>query len=231
MAEEQSYSKSHENETTPYVEESSGAAVESTDRGLFDFIGKKHEEKPKEDQEDEVKIAEEFDEKVQISDDQVVEPAEYKAEEKKEAEEEQPGIFQKLHRSDSSSSSSSDEEGDDEEKKKKKKEKRSLKEKFKGEDKQEEKIEDTNVTVEVIHTEEPHTEEQKKGFLEKIKEKLPGGQKKTPEEVVVAETTTIEGGSEVPKEKKGIFEKIKEKIPGYHSKAEEEKEKESGWYY
>ncbi|GJZ43922.1 phosphoprotein ECPP44-like protein, partial [Tanacetum coccineum] len=112
------------------------------------------------------------------------------------------------------------------------------------EKKEEEKIEDTHVPVEKyeevpvappigdcadpIPTPEP---EEKKGFMEKIKEKLPGGHKKTEEEhvappppappVVVAHD--VEGET---KEKKGIFEKIKEKIPGYHSKSEEEKEKE-----
>lgn len=59
--------------------------------------------------------------------------------------------------------------------------------------------------------------EEKKGFIEKIKEKLPGGHKKEEEE------HADEGEH---KEKKGIFEKIKEKIPGYHSKSDEEKEKE-----
>lgn len=68
--------------------------------------------------------------------------------------------------------------------------------------------------------------EEKKGFLDKIKEKLPGGHKKTeevttPPPVVAAHvptettatTTTIHEG-----EKKGILEKIKEKLPGYHAK-------------
>lgn len=65
--------------------------------------------------------------------------------------------------------------------------------------------------------------EEKKGFLDKIKEKLPGHKKTddvtTPPPVVAAPvhtetatTTTQEG------EKKGILEKIKEKLPGYHAK-------------
>lgn len=74
------------------VEEGS-ANVEATDRGLFDFIGKKEEEKPTHAQEEQA-ISSEFDEKVKVSE----EVAEYKEEEKKEEK--------KLHRSSSSSSSS-----------------------------------------------------------------------------------------------------------------------------
>ena len=68
--------------------------------------------------------------------------------------------------------------------------------------------------------------EEKKGFMEKLKEKLPGGHKKAEEEHVAPPppTPVVEAHDE-DKEKKGIFEKIKEKIPGYHSKTEEEKEK------
>ena len=71
--------------------------------------------------------------------------------------------------------------------------------------------------------------------MEKIKEKLPGGHKKTEEEhgvtppappVEAAPPVVTHDAEGEPKEKKGIFEKIKEKIPGYHSKSEEEKEKE-----
>ncbi|KAI3730297.1 hypothetical protein L1987_61466 [Smallanthus sonchifolius] len=202
--------------------------VEQSDRGLFDFMGKKEEEKKCED----AVISSEFEEKVHVS-----EP-EPKPEEKKES------LLDKLHRSDSSSRSSSDEEGEDGEKKKKKK--KSLKEKIE-EFKEEEKIEkedDTCVpiekyeevavpppSIEVAHPTPTPAPEEKKGLLEKIKEKLPGGHKKSEEEehvdapppppVVAAHDDEGE-----PKEKKGIFEKIKEKIPGYHSKSEEEKVKE-----
>lgn len=70
--------------------------------------------------------------------------------------------------------------------------------------------------------------EEKKGFLEKIKEKLPGQHKKAeevaPPPAPAPESATSEGH---PTEKKGILEKIKEKLPGYHPKADhEEKEKE-----
>ena len=64
--------------------------------------------------------------------------------------------------------------------------------------------------------------EEKKGFLDKIKEKLPGHKKTedvtTPPPVVAAETTTTTTTSHDQGEKKGILEKIKEKIPGYHPK-------------
>lgn len=70
------------------VEETVGTNVEATDRGLFDFIGKKEEEKPSHAHEEEA-ISSELSEKVNVSEE--VEP---KEEEKK------------LHRSNSSSSSS-----------------------------------------------------------------------------------------------------------------------------
>ena len=90
MAEEH-HSKSHECEPTAVAE----GAVETKDRGLFDFLGKKEEEKPQEEV-----IVTEF-EKVQVS--EVSEP---KFEETKEEEEKKPGLLEKLHRSGSSSSSS-----------------------------------------------------------------------------------------------------------------------------
>lgn len=142
--------------------------VEKTDRGMFDFLGKKKEE--------ETAISSEFEKKAHVS-----EP-ESKPEEKKES------LLQKLHRSDSSSSSSSDEECKDGEKKKKKKPlKEQIKEKL-GEHKEkteEEKIkkheDDTCVPIEkyeevaappppppteVIHTSEPtcEPEEKKRNF-------------------------------------------------------------------
>ncbi|KAI3696037.1 hypothetical protein L1987_79046 [Smallanthus sonchifolius] len=197
--------------------------LEKSDRGLFGFSGKKEEESKCE----ETVISSEFEEKVHVS-----EP-ELKSEEKKGS------LLDKLHRSDSSSSSSSDEECEDGDKKKKKKSlKEKIKEKIDGckNKKEEEKIEkhevDTCVPIEkyeevVVPPSAPAPEE-KKGIMEKIKEKLPGGHKKVeecaappPPPVVVAHDEEGEH-----KEKKGILEKIKEKIPGYHSKSEEEKEKE-----
>lgn len=79
------------------VEEGS-ANVEATDRGLFDFLGKKEEEKPTHAQEEHA-ISSEFVEKVKVSE----EVAEYKEEEKKEEHNKEE---KKLHRSSSSSSSS-----------------------------------------------------------------------------------------------------------------------------
>ncbi|PON90421.1 Dehydrin [Trema orientale] len=243
MAEE-IQNKSHEYEASSKVGDE--GSVESKDRGLFDFLGKKDEEKKPQEE----VISTEFGEKVKVSE----EEPKHKVEE----EEKKPSLLEKLHRSDSSSSSSSDEEeGEGEEKKKKKKEKKGLKEKIKekisGEGKEEEKKEehhhshaaDTSVPIEheVVHSSEPLHPEEKKGFLEKIKEKLPGGQHKKPEEAVPPPApapahheyseASHEGGE--AKEKKGILEKIKEKLPGYHSKTEEEKEKEkekeSGSHY
>nr|XP_043630555.1 phosphoprotein ECPP44-like [Erigeron canadensis] len=220
------------------VNETTTTTVEQSDRGLFDFMKSKKEEENKC---EDAAISSEFDQKVQLS-----EP-EPKAEEAKHET-----LFQKMHESHSgsSSSSSSDEECEDGEKNKKKKEKKSLtaqiKEKIEHkEKKEEEKVEkhedDTCVPVEKYDEVEapPHVSEvahpiptpepeEKKGFMEKLKEKLPGGHKKVEEEHVAPPhppTPVVEAHDE-DKEKKGIFEKIKEKIPGYHSKSEEEKEKE-----
>lgn len=75
---------------------------------------------------------------------------------------------------------------------------------------------------------EPPMPEEKKGFLDKIKDKLPG-HKKTEDATLSPPTTPVPAAPVAeecdPKEKKGIFDKIKEKIPGYHPKTEEEKEK------
>ncbi|KAJ0896743.1 putative dehydrin [Helianthus annuus] len=191
-------------ETTTTTVKVEPEVVEQSDRGLFGF-GKKDEEEKK--CEDGV-ISSEFEQKVQVT-----EP---------EPEEKKGSLLEKFHRSNSSSSSSSDEECEGHKEKK-----------------EEEKVEkyeaDTSVPIEkceevAVPTPTPAPEE-KKGFMEKIKEKLPGGHKKEAEEHVTASpppppaaTTYDEEGEH--KEKKGIFEKIKEKIPGYHSKSEEEKEKE-----
>ncbi|RVX12348.1 Dehydrin COR410 [Vitis vinifera] len=65
--------------------------------------------------------------------------------------------------------------------------------------------------------------EEKKGFLEKLKEKLPGQHKKG-EEADHATPTECAPDKHSP-EKKGILEKIKEKLPGSHKNGEE-KDKE-----
>ncbi|CAM0944684.1 unnamed protein product [Alopecurus aequalis] len=99
---------------------------------------------------------------------------------------------------------------------------------------------DTAVPVEKIDadvkTEAPPAvpEEEKKGFLEKIKEKLPGGQKKPEDAAAVPVThaapapvhapapTAEEVSSPDAKEKKGLLGKIMDKLPGYHKAAGEE---------
>ncbi|GAA0144487.1 hypothetical protein LIER_04920 [Lithospermum erythrorhizon] len=104
--------------------------VESQDRGLFDFMGKKVEEKKPEEE----TISHEFEHKVHVT-----EP-EHKVEEEHKEEEKHEGLIQKLTRSDSNSSSSSEEEVEENgEKKKKKKLKDKIKEKISGDDKEEEK--------------------------------------------------------------------------------------------
>jgi hypothetical protein len=179
------------------------SAPEVTDRGLFDFLGKKKDEETKPEG---TTLESDFEHQVKIS-----EPApEVKHEEE---EEKKPSLLEKLHRSDSSSSSSSEEEGSDGEKRKKKK-------------KDKKKTDITTGEGEV------KTDEEKKGFMEKLKEKLPGHGKK-PEDgsPAVAPPVVVAPVEEAhPAEKKGILEKIKEKLPGYHPKTvdEEKKEKTSG---
>lgn len=62
-------------------------------------------------------------------------------------------------------------------------------------------------------TEQP---EEKKGFLETIKDKLPGQHKKGEEEILTPPAA---------EEKKGIIDKIKERLPGQHKSNENEVEK------
>lgn len=66
---------------------------------------------------------------------------------------------------------------------------------------------------------------EKKGFLEKIKEKLPGQHKKDGENVqtLPASDHSADGNT---KEKKGIMDKIKEKLPGHHKNDENELKKD-----
>ncbi|KAG6388340.1 hypothetical protein SASPL_149765 [Salvia splendens] len=109
-------------------------------------------------------------------------------------------------------------------------------EKLRRSDSSSSSCEDTSVPVEKYEDVLPAQEhEDKKGFLDKIKDKLPGGKKTeevaappppapAPAPVVAdysATTPEAEG-----KEKKGFLDKIKEKLPGYHPKSDEEKEKE-----
>jgi len=209
----------------PNVEQhdaASAGGVESTDRGMFDFLGKKKDEdlEKKQGDVDHQAISSEFEHKVHVS-----EPPkdEFHDEAKKGS------LLDKLHRSNSSSSSSSSDEEAEEggEKRKKKKDKKKKKE------------DDTTVPVEKCDDVVVSGPEEKKGLMDKIKEKLPGQGKKE-EEVAVADgyrvptshppstdehdlgaykeessTTAAAAGGE----KKGFLEKIKEKLPGYHPKA------------
>lgn len=96
MAEEiKKQQKSHEYEPIVGTE----GAVETKDRGMLDFLGKKEKEKPQ--HHDQEVIATEF-EKVHVSEPQP-KVEEHRKEEKEE--EKKPGFLDKLHRSTSSSSS------------------------------------------------------------------------------------------------------------------------------
>ncbi|CAK9180360.1 unnamed protein product [Ilex paraguariensis] len=234
--------KTDESGSTIIKTETEESSVETQDRGLFDFLGKKKEEnEPKEKViGSNTEIGSEF-EKVYVSE-PVRKNEEYEeVKEEPKEEEKKHGLLEKLHRSGSSCSSSSDEEEVEEggEKKKKKKLKDNIKEKISGDHKEEDKVEkyeETAVPIEKyeepvpVNVAEPTCEpEEKKGFLEKIKDKLPGGHKKTeevppspPPPPPAEEYGSPDGEA---KEKKGFMEKIKEKIPGYHPKTEDEKEK------
>ncbi|XP_027329299.1 dehydrin COR47-like [Abrus precatorius] len=237
MAEEKQ-NQSHEYDAT-----ATNTEAEIKDRGLFDFLGnKKEEEKPQEEV-----IATEFDNKAKLSNEPHInlghQHQQQQQDQDQHQDQDQQGdkkqtLLEKLHRSTSSSSSSSDEEqeGEGGEKKKKKKEKKGLKEKIGGDDhKEENKEEDTAVPVEKVEVEAAHPNDEKKGFLDKIKDKLPGQHKK-PEEVPPTSSEYVAAHSESKahdeeeakdKEKKGLLDKIKEKLPGYHPKPNEDKEKES----
>ncbi|KAL9255005.1 Dehydrin COR47-like protein [Drosera capensis] len=234
-------------------EETNDVTVEETNRGLFGFGKKKEEEDLKVSEEEQEVIVEGL-ENVKIGKDEekvecVEEEKAAKVEEVKEKKKKHSGILEKLHHD--SSSSSSDEE--DEEKKKKKKEKKSLKDKIKEklpghkeEEKHDEAVkvvavaeasDDKVVIEEVVYT-EPSYPEEKKGFLEKIKDKLPGHNKKAEEvapplpppvvavEASASEYVAVAEAEPEVKEKKGFLEKIKEKIPGFHKHEEEKERKE-----
>lgn len=65
--------------------------------------------------------------------------------------------------------------------------------------------------------EESTNQEEKKGWLEKLKEKLPG--------LASHATPTLCAPDKHSPDKKGILEKIKEKLPGSHKNEEKDKEK------
>ncbi|KAF3340288.1 Dehydrin COR410 [Carex littledalei] len=209
-------------------------------RGLFDFMKKNEEKTEKEEKKEEELLVSDM-ENVHVTQLEKME-MDKKDQEKKEG----LSAKLHRSDSSSSSSSDEEEVGPDGEKKKKKKGlKEKIHEKIGGEKKEENKpskeahvasgqahvfsppapppghLDDTSIKVEkvddAVKLEEvsPHGEE-KKGFLEKIKDKLPG-QKKPTEEVHVTPPIPI-GSEEVnspdDKEKKGIFGKIMEKIKG-----------------
>lgn len=244
-----------ERSTQSYQGGEAAEQVEVTDRGLLgNLLGKKKAEEDKEKQEELVTGME------KVS----VEEPEVKKEEHEDGEKKET-LFSKLHRSSSSSSSSSDEEeeeviddnGEVIKRKKKKGLKEKLKEKLPGhKDTEGEHVtglpapaapasvqthHDTDVVVEKIDgdvkTEAAPAvpEEEKKGFLEKIKEKLPGGHKKPEDAAAVPVTHAAPAPVHAPapaaeevsspdaKEKKGLLGKIMDKLPGYHKTGEEDK--------
>lgn len=91
MAEE---NKNHEYETKVGEQ---GSEVETKDRGLFDFMKKKEEEKKSQEQEG---FSTDFNEKVKIS-----EGEEKKHKEEHKEEEKKGSLLEKFHREDSNSSS------------------------------------------------------------------------------------------------------------------------------
>lgn len=244
-----------ERSTQSYQGGEAAEQVEVTDRGLLgNLLGKKKAEEDKEKEEELVTGME------KVS----VEEPEVKKEEHEDGEKKET-LFSKLHRSSSSSSSSSDEEEeeviDDNGEVIKRKKKKGLKEKLQGKlpghkDTEGEHVtglpapaapasvqthHDTDVVVEKIDgdvkTEAAPAvpEEEKKGFLEKIKEKLPGGHKKPEDAAAVPVTHAAPAPVHAPapapeevsspdaKEKKGLLGKIMDKLPGYHKTGEEDK--------
>ncbi|KAL3722770.1 hypothetical protein ACJRO7_035040 [Eucalyptus globulus] len=116
-------------------------------------------------------------------------------------DEEKPTLAQELRRSHSNSSSSGDEEEGREKKKKKEAAKEELEHKITDEE-LEAGGELEKESIPVQKPDEAMHPEEKKGIMEKIKEKLPGHRKDE------------EDALECAPEKKGILEMIKEKIPG-----------------
>ncbi|CAN1307787.1 hypothetical protein LINPERPRIM_LOCUS27155 [Linum perenne] len=109
------------------------------------------------------------------------------------------------HRSDGASSSEEEEDLDGGGEKKRKK--KGLKDKIKKKMSIEKEAE---VTIEIVHDgeEDDDSSEEKKGFMEKIMDKLPlnGHEEKKPDDVVIENENGVEKG--------GILDKIKEKIQG-----------------
>ncbi|XP_068322702.1 dehydrin COR47-like [Pyrus communis] len=145
------------------------------------------------------------------------------SEEKPHQEQEQhkhTTLAEKLHHhGGDSSSSSSDGEGEEN---KKKGLKGKIKEKVSG-NKEEGDAYHASVPAKKGHSVAEHGAREK-GFVEKIKEKLPGQHKEAGHGAHV-EYHTPDGHSHDSEPKKGVLENIKDKLPGGHKK-EEEKHKE-----
>ncbi|CAE6150165.1 unnamed protein product [Arabidopsis arenosa] len=125
---------------------------------------------------------------------------------KEPKEEEKPSLAERLHLSDSSSSD--EEAGENGEKKEKEKKNNKKKEVVADQCETEEK------NKEKLPAGISHEDGKEKGFMEKMKDKLPGGHHGKPE----AHEPHNEKGKE-----KGFMEKIKEKLPG-HTNDEKKKE-------
>ncbi|ONK55341.1 uncharacterized protein A4U43_UnF4550 [Asparagus officinalis] len=206
---------------------SEGEQVEVSDRGLFDFMGKKKEEEEKAQEEVLVTGVEGL-----------------KVEEAKKEEEKKERIVDKLHRSNSSSSSSSSDEeevGPDGEKRKKKKGlKEKLEEKLGGKKKEteEEKIvteQDVDVAPGAAGppAENVRREQTRASSVEKIETGPEQERRRFPRQINGRSCQVITKRAEQPgkewsavdtevgegqdgKEKKGFLGKIMGKLPGYH---------------
>lgn len=247
-----------ERSTQSYQGGEAAEQVEVTDRGLLgNLLGKKKAEEDKEKQEELVTGME----KVSVEEPEV-KKEEHEDGEKKET---LFSKLHRSSSSSSSSSDEEEEEViDDNGEVIKRKKKKGLKEKLQGKlpghkDTEGEHVtglpapaapasvqthgghHDTDVVVEKIDgdvkTEAAPAvpEEEKKGFLEKIKEKLPGGHKKPEDAAAVPVTHAAPAPVHAPapapeevsspdaKEKKGLLGKIMDKLPGYHKTGEEDK--------
>lgn len=235
-----------EGEKNQYQGETGEQDQEVKSRGLFDFMKKNEEKTEKEEKKEEEGIVSGM-ENVHVTQVEKMEAEKMETEKKDPEKKEGLFAKLHRSDSSSSSSSDEEEVGPDGEKKKKKKGlKEKIKGKTGGEKKEEHKpsekphvvseqkhmfsppapppgySDDTSIKVEkvddTVKLEEvpPHSEE-KKGFLEKMKDKLPGQKKPTEEVHGSYETPTVaseEINSPDDKEKKGIFGKIMEKIKG-----------------
>ncbi|XP_010431776.1 PREDICTED: dehydrin ERD10-like [Camelina sativa] len=131
-------------------------------------------------------------------------------------EEEKPSLAERLHRSDTSSSD--EEAGENGGKKEKKKKNKEAADQCETEEKKGimEKIKE-KLPAGIGHPDQAkpeHEDGKEKGFMEKVKDKLPGGDHGKPE---------LEPRHDNGKEK-GFMEKIKEKLPGHKN---DEKKKET----